>query len=318
MAHGIIREADSLSQDEITAWLRALRGRPFVEQSGFDVTAIFKVKAAGKTYYTAGVNVENPELIVGTCAEEGAIAAAVTAFGQQVDIVEGWVMGAPSGVETSTLEVYPCGECRQRIAQYTAPNAPVHIVTLEGKIANTQTREQLLPHAFSFRDLEHNAGDDTKMTAPSGEVMSRLFRKPPSALPQADILAWLQNLHADVRVSHYGEAVVAQLANGAYVAGVKVENAAYPSSTTAMQAAMAIMCGQFGRQDVVALWGMGRGENNGNAFYLPGGEDLQIARQFAQSDEVIIARFNAAGEVKESRLTELLSISPTFTHRHPA
>lgn len=315
----LLRKADNLSQGDVLQWLRALRGHPYVKASGFDVTSVFKVKTDAGMYYVGGVNVENRELTTGTCGEEGAIAAAVGAFGQKIDIVEGWVMGAPSGMDTSDIACYPCGECRQRIAQYTAPDAPIHIMGLNGKHLDTQTRGELLPNAFSFRDLEHNAsGADVPELAPIAHVAQRLYRQPDAPLKNEDIFAWLSGLRGDVRVSNYNEMTVWRLDNGAYVAGVKVENAAYPSSTNVMAAAAAVMNAHFGLQKVEEIWAFGfhneasEQQKIHSHHYVPSGASLQILHQFAANTGVKLHAFNGEGMHKTTALASLLPAAPQF------
>lgn len=308
-------QAEDLPQADILNWLKALRGHPYVVQSHFDVTSVFRLRSGGKTYYVGGVNVENRELTAGTCGEEGAIAAAVCALGQDIDIVEGWVMGAPSGLATSGLACYPCGECRQRIAQYTAPEAPIHVVGLDGEIKDTQTRAELLPNAFSFRDLEHN-GEVVAIPAlaPVDDAIERLYRQPEQPLAIAQIYAWLGGLRADARVSGYNEMTVWRLANGAYVAGVKVENAAYPSSTNVMSAAAGVMNARFGKQKVEEIWAYGfhnAADKTSAAHYQPSGASLQVLRQYAAAD-VVLHRFNHEGMASSVAIGELLKNAPVF------
>lgn len=324
----IIRKAEQLSEADIYAWLIELRGNPFVEQSSFDVTSIFKVKSGKDTYYVGGVNVENTELTVGTCGEEGAIAAAVGALGREVDIIEGWVMGAPRGAENNkeipNVPCYPCGECRQRIAQYTSPEAPIHMVGLDGTILDTQTRGQLLPNAFSFRDLEHVASAVVPPAlVPVKKVEDRLFREPSRDLNDAEIFAWMQGLQPDVRVSEFAETVVLKLDNGAYVAGVKVENAAYPSSTSAMQAAAAILNARYGYAKVQEVWSFGRENNPEKAanirdIHMPmSGASLQVLGQFAENANVQVNVFNAKGAIIPLTLQKSLHRSRTFENLYP-
>ena len=308
----VIRKADSLSEKDVLEWLKAMRGRPYVKQSGFDVTSVFKVKSGGEAYYVGGANVENIDLVSGTCAEEGAIAAAVGALGQEADIVEGWVMGAPRGATTSDLAVYPCGECRQRIAQYTAPTAPIHIVGLDGEMKNTKTRAELIPNAFSFRDLSHN--DVAAATALASEAR-QLIREVRTPLGINEIYEWMGRLQPDVRVSGVKESVVLRLENGAYVAGVKIENAAYPSSTMAMQSAVAVMNLAFGPQKIAEVWNYGAytiPEKGQETAYIPlTGSSLQILAQFADGT-VPVNTMNSQGNVKTVSLQELLSTLRNF------
>ena len=322
----VIRHEENLSEEAIYQWLMDLRGRPFVDQSNFDVTSVFKVQTeSGQIFFVGGVNVENTELTVGTCGEEGAIAAAVGAHGQKIELIEGWVMGAPRGAtEGANMPCTPCGECRQRIAQYTAPEAPIHMIGLDGTLLDTKTRDELLPYAFSFRDLEHNGqAAAAPQLAHVGNPTHRLMREPGRELSEKEIFTWLNGLQPDVRVSEFAEAVVLKLENGAYVAGVKVENAAYPSSTSAMQAAAAVMNAGFGPgHQVTEVWSYGRYNAPDKAAAMEGthhplsGTALQVLKQFA-SENVEVHMFNSQGEMKEVTLDDALLHCRTFHNPHP-
>lgn len=314
----VLRKAHNLSHTEVVAWLKQLRGQPYVAQSGFDVTSIFKLKAAGETYYAAGVNVENHDLTTGTCGEEGAIAAAISAMGGQIDIVEGWVMGAPKDAQTSDIACYPCGECRQRIAQYAAPDAPIHIIALNGELKDSKTRAELLPQAFSFRDLEHIAPSNTTPIVAAGQASERLYQLPEKPLTAEQIFHWLSALRGDVRVTGYNETTLWRLASGAYVAGVNIENAAYPSSTNVMASAAAVMNACFGRQAVEEVWMYGfyteanQQTAHSGKYYIPSGVSLQILRQFAQHPNIQLHCFNSHAAIETTTLADALTIAHVF------
>ena len=87
----------------------------------------------------AGCNVENAAFPNGTCAEAGAIAAMVVA-GER-DIVE--VVTVTGGDEPGT----PCGGCRQRLREFTRPDAAVRATTIGGSVLST-TMDELLPASF--------------------------------------------------------------------------------------------------------------------------------------------------------------------------
>ena len=107
----------------------------------------FKVGAAiladdGAIYI--GCNVENAAYPNGVCAETSAISAMVTAGAKRIRAIA--VMG--SGAKLVT----PCGGCRQRIAEFAAPDTPVHICGSQG-IRRTFTIAELLPESFDVRNL---------------------------------------------------------------------------------------------------------------------------------------------------------------------
>ena len=198
------KSANPLTQEEITQWLRELRGNPYAVASGFDVTSVFRAKIGDDdTYYFAGVNVENPHHRLSTHGEEGSISALTTALGKKAEIVEGWVMGAPSGLNAGDDHflanncVSCCGKCRQQIAGLADPSVKIHSISLNGTHKETTVGE-FLPDAFSFRqfapELASKAGDTSIIHTPSEkQVESRLIRTEKS-LSEDEIKAWLHEL----------------------------------------------------------------------------------------------------------------------------
>jgi len=91
--------------------------------------------ASGKIY--AGANVENVSYGLSMCAERIAIFKAVNAGEKRIIAVAVWTKGAKPP--------FPCGACRQVIAEF-ASNAEIIVNTKKGiKIIGA---ESLLPHAF--------------------------------------------------------------------------------------------------------------------------------------------------------------------------
>ena len=93
----------------------------------------------------AGCNVENSAYPAGTCAERGALAAAVAAghlrFTHLVICTE---------AEQPTP---PCGMCRQALAEF-APDIEVTSITSSGAEACWSLAD-LLPHPFTPQSLHH-------------------------------------------------------------------------------------------------------------------------------------------------------------------
>ena len=103
----------------------------------------FKVGAALRTpegRVHVGCNVENVAYPEGTCAEAGAIAA-MCAAGDRV-IAEICV------IADSPDPVPPCGGCRQKIAEFAAPDVVVTLCTTDGK-EKRMTVAELLPGVFT-------------------------------------------------------------------------------------------------------------------------------------------------------------------------
>jgi cytidine deaminase len=121
-----------------TAWRNA-----YAPYSGFRVGAAVRCPD-GSVF--AGCNVENVAYPQGTCAEAGAIAAMVAAG--HTRIAE--VLVLADGPEV----IAPCGGCRQKLAEFAPPDAPVILAGPAGERARTSVGA-LLPGAFTPEHLAH-------------------------------------------------------------------------------------------------------------------------------------------------------------------
>ena len=114
-----------------------VRLRAYAPYSRFLVGAALRTPS-GQTF--VGCNVENVAYPEGTCAEAGAIAAMVAAG--QTKIAEMLV------IADSPLPVPPCGGCRQKIAEFAAPEVEVTLWTTDG-LQMMMTVAELLPGRFT-------------------------------------------------------------------------------------------------------------------------------------------------------------------------
>ena len=147
------------SKPELDRLLRAaaeVRKNAYAPYSGFPVGAA--VLAGGRVF--AACNVENSSFPLGVCAERNAVAMAVAAGEQHIDAVA--VVGG------GARPTAPCGGCRQVLAEFASPEAPVLYATATGAPLAT-TIGALLPSPFGPADLRAAAepGSTRSPAAPS-------------------------------------------------------------------------------------------------------------------------------------------------------
>ena len=90
-----------------------------------------------------GCNVENTAYPQGTCAEAGAISAMVAAGGRRILAVA--VVGGPA--EGEEIQCPPCGGCRQKVREFAAETASIHLRDAAGGVTSLPLGE-LLPLSF--------------------------------------------------------------------------------------------------------------------------------------------------------------------------
>jgi cytidine deaminase len=91
-----------------------------------------------------GCNVENASYRLTTCAEQTAIAAAVSQYGPSIRL------RAVVVANLNHTACQPCGACRQTIAEFAPPDATIVFPGTEGK-ASSCTLADLLPGAFVLK-----------------------------------------------------------------------------------------------------------------------------------------------------------------------
>ncbi|MFT5160906.1 MAG: cytidine deaminase, partial [Paracoccaceae bacterium] len=101
---------------------KAVRENAHAPYSNFKVGAAIKTS---KGTVFVGCNVENVAYPEGTCAEAGAIAAMVAAG--ETEIAEVLV------IADSPNPITPCGGCRQKLAEFGAPDVEVALAGLAGE-----------------------------------------------------------------------------------------------------------------------------------------------------------------------------------------
>ena len=106
----------------------------------------FRVGAALKLtngQIVTGTNVENVSYGLTICAERSALVAAVSRFGPAIRIE------AVAVANLNNAASPPCGACRQVLAEFTLPEAPVIFPAADGPRVLSFT--ELLPLAFEMK-----------------------------------------------------------------------------------------------------------------------------------------------------------------------
>lgn len=121
----------------------AARGRAYCPYSNHPV-GVAIVSQSGKVY--AGANVEIAHY-KGVCAEASAISAMVTAGERHIRTV---VVAGPSMEYLCT----PCGDCRQRLREFCAPDVRIYSLWKDGSLGAVHTMADLLPLSFGPENLQ--------------------------------------------------------------------------------------------------------------------------------------------------------------------
>ena len=115
-------------------------------QNSYSPYSHFRVGAALKLtngQIVTGTNVENVSYGLTICAERSALVAAVSRFGPDIRIE------AVAVANLNHAASPPCGACRQVLAEFTLPDAPVVFPAADGQRVMPFT--ELLPLAFDMK-----------------------------------------------------------------------------------------------------------------------------------------------------------------------
>ena len=108
--------------------------------SGFRVGAALQL-TNGET--VTGTNVENVSFGLTICAERAALVRAVSQFGPEVRVA------AMAVASLNGLPSPPCGACRQMLAEFILPDAPIIFQATDG--VRTMTFSEMLPLGFEMK-----------------------------------------------------------------------------------------------------------------------------------------------------------------------
>jgi cytidine deaminase len=126
--------------DELIELARAAAQQSYSPYSGFKVGAALRL-ANGET--VTGTNVENVSYGLTICAERAAMATAVSRFGPEARV------RAAAIVNLNGAASPPCGACRQVLAEFTEPQAPIAFPSGQGM--RVMTFSEILPLAFEMK-----------------------------------------------------------------------------------------------------------------------------------------------------------------------
>lgn len=138
---------DEECDPELLARLKEAMTHSIAPSSGYSVAAVIE-SAAGRFYN--GCNIETA-LHNALHAEECAIANMVSEEGDGAQIKNIYVLS------TGRTAGWPCGNCRQKIAEFTEKDAVFHAVLSNASVKSASIGE-LLPHSFRPEDIQDHRG----------------------------------------------------------------------------------------------------------------------------------------------------------------
>lgn len=112
----------------------------YAPYSGFRVGAALRLTNGE---IVTGTNVENVSYGLTICAERSALVRAVSHFGPAIRV------DAVAVANLNDAASPPCGACRQMLAEFTLPDAPVVFPVAEG--TRVMSFSEVLPLAFEMK-----------------------------------------------------------------------------------------------------------------------------------------------------------------------
>lgn len=135
--------ADRTVQDELPLLLEHARRaaeNAYAPYSGFRVGAALQLTSGE---IVTGTNVENVSYGLTICAERSALVRAVSQFGPAIRI------SAVAVANLNGAASPPCGACRQVLAEFIIPDAPVMFPSADGN--RTMPFHEVFPLAFEMK-----------------------------------------------------------------------------------------------------------------------------------------------------------------------
>lgn len=132
------------AQQQLRDLARAAAEKSYSPYSHFRVGAALLLEGGS---IVTGCNVENCSYRLTSCAEQAAIARAVSEHGPGIRL------RAVAVANLNHSASMPCGACRQTLSEFGADDVLI-LYPGEGETAQTTTLGALLPHAFRMQFLE--------------------------------------------------------------------------------------------------------------------------------------------------------------------
>jgi homotetrameric cytidine deaminase len=126
--------------EELLEQARRAAEQSYSPYSGFKVGAALRL-ASGEI--VTGTNVENVSYGLTICAERSALVRAVSEFGPEIRVE------AVAVANLNHAASPPCGACRQMLAEFVLPDAPVIFPASDG--VRTMAFSDVMPLAFEMK-----------------------------------------------------------------------------------------------------------------------------------------------------------------------
>ena len=135
-----LKNASDAGLEDLLEQARQAARQSYAPYSGFHVGAAIRLAGGA---IVAGTNVENVSYGLTICAERSALVSAVSRFGPGIRIE------AVAVANLNDAASPPCGACRQMLAEFVLPDAPVIFPAADGQ--RIMPFGELLPLAFDMK-----------------------------------------------------------------------------------------------------------------------------------------------------------------------
>lgn len=133
-------EKKLIELEELMEQARGAARNSYSPYSGFRVGAALRL-TSGEV--VTGTNVENVSYGLTICAERSALVSAVSQFGPEIRV------SAVAVANLNDAPSPPCGACRQVLAEFVLPDAPIVFPSAHGE--RTMAFSELMPMAFDMK-----------------------------------------------------------------------------------------------------------------------------------------------------------------------